>query len=136
MASFLCKWFGIGCPKPQPPQPPQPPASRYLSTNVEGPADYWARLVLDIPYQGIEAIAGVRLSPEAPWHISFSVDGAITCGANIEIVSNDGAYQSKTVRLSVNGKTVDELGGLPRTDAECDPVVCEPSVAPAAPRRN
>ena len=24
--SFLCKWFGIGCPKPTPPEPPTPPS--------------------------------------------------------------------------------------------------------------
>lgn len=123
--SFLCKWFGIGCPKP--PTPPTPPASRYLSTNVQGPTDYYARLILDIPFQGIEAIAGERLTPEAPWHVSFRVDGHITCGAYIEIVSNDGDYESTTVRLSVNGKTVDELGGLPAADTECDPVTCTES---------
>ena len=47
-------------------------------------------------------------------------------GASIEVIPNDGIYKPMTVRVRINGKTVDDLGGLPRTDTECDVVVCSP----------
>jgi hypothetical protein len=116
--SFLCKWFHIGCPKPQPPQPP--PTSRWISVDVDGPTDFSGVLQCD---DG-QTFVGERVEPVAPWHMSFRVPTAVTCGFYIAITSQDPAYVDARVRGSFGGKTVDELGGIPTVDCNNDPIVC------------
>lgn len=126
--SFLCKWFGINCPKPVPPTPPSNP-DRWLSVDVSGPTEFSGRLILDAG----KPIIGERTEPAAPWHMNFRVPGSVTCGASFEITpSGDDAtrYKVTTVRLSVGGKTVDELGHLPVADTQCDPIECAVASAP------
>lgn len=125
--SFLCKWFGIGCPKP--PVPPSPPADRLISVDIGGPTEFVATLLPDL----FPPIAGERMVPEAPWHITFRVPGTVTGGANIKVTA-DGWIESIT-RLSVNGKTVDEIGGIPATNTQCDPVQLESAAPVVTPRQ-
>lgn len=119
--SLLCKWFGIGCPKPQPPQPPQPSA-RWVSVDVGGPSDFTATMVLDMGSPN--TIVGQRTEPAAPWHVSFRVPGDITCGYHIKIESHDSLFVDAYVRGSIGGKSIDELGGIPATDCNNDAIQC------------
>lgn len=122
LSSLLCKLFGIGCAPVTPPAPHTAPV-RLLSVDVDGTIDFTASLELDVPYQHSKFIVGERLIASAPWHITFTVPAAVTCGASIKIISQDSAYESQFVRVSVNGVSVDQLGGLPKTDTQLDSIV-------------
>lgn len=133
--SFLLKLLGIGH-KSAPTVPSIPSSAfRVLSVNVSGPSNFTALLELDTPYQNAQSIAGQRASStNATTLITFSVPTAITGGASIKIISQESGFKSQVARVSVNGKTVDELGGLPIVDTQLDPVVLVPEVvAPVSP---
>lgn len=125
--SFLCTWFGIFCPKT--PDPPAPPSDRQISIDVSGATEFVATLVPDL----FPPIVGERMVPEAPWHITFVVPGSVGGGANIQIVAE--GWMDSVTRLSVGSKTVDELGGIPATDTQCDPVQLLPATPAVHPRR-
>lgn len=119
--SLLCKWFGIGCPKPNP-NPPQPTnPDRWLSVDVDGPTDFTARMVLD---SGL-SIDGQRVEPSAPWHISFRVPGKERGGYYIQVESKDSDYEGAVVRGSIGGVSIDVLGAIPTTDCMNDQIVCK-----------
>lgn len=118
--SLLCKWFGIGCPKPQPPQPPSNP-DRWLSVDVDGPAEFSGKMVLD---SGL-TIQGQRVEPAAPWHMSFRVPGSERGGYYIQIISEDKDFEDAVVRGSIGGVSIDVLGAIPVTDCMNDQIVCK-----------
>ena len=74
--SFLCKWFGIGCPKPTPPEPPtppSPPSSRAVGVVVSGVAG--ATVKLDntgAPFVGVTNKDGYLCFLEVPTALTAS----------------------------------------------------------------
>lgn len=95
--SFLCKWFGIGCPEPTP-VPPTPPALRAVSVVALGPSGpiMGASVVLDDhpQHKGTTNGDGYVLFPEVPVslsssHVWITAEGYLDFAQHVDLPSGN-----------------------------------------------
>jgi hypothetical protein len=107
--SFLCKWFGIGCPKPEPPSPPTPtpPSLRAVGVIVPGIAGATVRLDnVGGPFLGVTNNDGYLCFLEVPTALSAS-----------HLWVNANGYKDYSVHVDLPPQNVDlVVGGTAHPD--------------------